>query len=66
MTKFNDLKDLYEDGYRCIYHDTTENEKHTIYLKNFYNERDKSLELELDDEAEFNQFKDYIKNLRMS
>jgi hypothetical protein len=66
MSKFNDLKDLYEDGYRCIYHNATEDQKYTIYLKNFYNERNKSLELELDDENEFNQFKDYINNLRMS
>lgn len=64
MNKFNDLKNLYEDGYRCIYHDSKENNTYTIYLKNFYNE--KSEVLELDDENEFNQFKDYISNLRMS
>ena len=64
MTKFNDVKNLYEDGYRCIYHDTSQEQRYTIYLKNFYNE--KSEVVELDDENEFNQFKDYINNLRMS
>ena len=34
MSDFNTIKNLYEDGYRCIYYDKLEN-NHTIYLKNF-------------------------------
>ena len=34
MAKFNHIKDLYEDGYRCIYYDCAQN-NHTVYLKNF-------------------------------
>ena len=35
MSDFNTLKNLYEDGYRCIYYDKAEN-NHTIYLKNLW------------------------------
>ena len=38
MSDFNTIKNLYEDGYRCIYYDKLEN-NHTIYLKNFDNEK---------------------------
>ena len=37
MDTFEDLKNLYEDGYRCIYHDGTEGNRN-IYLKNCKNE----------------------------
>ena len=57
MSDFNTIKNLYEDGYRCIYYDKLEN-NHTIYLKNFDNEN--STVIELEDENEFSQFQDYI------
>ena len=63
MSSFNTLKDLYQDGYRCIYCDKIKN-NHTIYLKNFDNENSKVIELE--DENEFSQFQDYINDLKMS
>nr|WP_317333876.1 hypothetical protein [uncultured Romboutsia sp.] len=63
MSDFNTLKNLYEDGYRCIYCDKLEN-NHTIYLKNFDNEN--STVIELEDEHEFSQFQDYINDLRMT
>ena len=63
MENFNDLKNLYEDGYRCIYQDGTEGNRN-IYLKNFYEE--KSTVVNLQDENEFSQFQDYINSLRMS
>lgn len=63
MANFNELKNLYEDGYRCIYYDKVEN-NHTIYLKNFDNEN--STVIELSDENEFSQFKNYIDSLKMS
>ena len=44
MANFNELKNLYEDGYRCIYYDGEENNR-TIYLKNFYNESSQVVEL---------------------
>lgn len=65
MTSFNDLKNLYEDGYRCIYHDCT-NSNHTVYLKNFDGGHSQALELEVSDENEFSQFQDYINGLKMS
>ncbi len=63
MENFNDLKNLYEDGYRCIYQDGTEGNRN-IYLKNFYEEKSKVVNLQ--DENEFSQFQDYIGGLRMS
>ena len=61
MENFNDLKNLYEDGYRCIYQDGTEGNRN-ICLKNFYDE--KSTVVNLQDENEFLQFQDYISGLR--
>ncbi|MBT2145858.1 hypothetical protein KKZ20_01050 [Clostridioides difficile] len=54
---------MYEDGYRCIYHDCVDN-NYTIYLKNFYTEGSETIELS--SESDFSQFKDYIDGLRMS
>ena len=65
MSNFDTLKNLYQDGYRCIYYDKLEN-NHTIYLKNFDNENSITIELELEDENEFSQFQDYINDLKMS
>ena len=62
MSIFNTLKNLYEDGYRCIYYDKLEN-NHTIYLKNFDSENSKVVELI--DENEFSQFQDYINDLKV-
>lgn len=63
MDDFKSVKDLYEDGYRCIYYDNNECNP-TIYLKNFNSEDSKAVQFT--DEGEFSQFKDYIDNLRMS
>mgnify|MGYP000058037188 CR=1 FL=1 len=63
MDDFSELKNLYEDGYRCIYHDCVDN-NYTIYLKNFYTEGSETIELS--SESDFSQFKDYIDGLRMS
>ncbi len=65
MSDFNTLKNLYEDGYRCIYYDKAEN-NHTIYLKNFDNENSTVIEFELEDDMDFSRFQDYINDLRMS
>ncbi|KXZ38938.1 hypothetical protein JWYL7_0011 [Alkalithermobacter thermoalcaliphilus JW-YL-7 = DSM 7308] len=59
--KFNYIKQLYEDGYRCIYYDCNEDDVFTIYLKNFDNE--KSETVQICDCTEFNQFKSYIDGL---
>ncbi|RDY23551.1 hypothetical protein CHF27_007195 [Romboutsia maritimum] len=64
MSDFNKLKELYEDGYRCIYHDNSDNSTHTVYLKNFDTEG--SEVVELNNENDFSQFKNYISGLRMS
>ena len=63
MSDFNKIKNLYEDGYRCIYHDSVDN-THKVYLKNFNTEGSQVIELNYDED--FNQFKDYIGGLRMS
>lgn len=63
MSNFNKIKDLYEDGYRCIYHDSINN-THKVYLKNFNTEGSEVIELSNDDD--FVQFKNYIGGLRMS
>ncbi|EQF22847.1 putative evolved beta-galactosidase beta-subunit [Clostridioides difficile CD160] len=63
MDDFSKLKNLYEDGYRCIYHDCVDN-NYTIYLKNFYTEGSETIKLS--SESDFSQFKDYIDGLRMS
>lgn len=65
MSNFKELKNLYEDGYRCICHNG-ENNNHTIYLKNFDNDYSKAIEVNVTDENEFSQFQDYINDLRMS
>lgn len=61
MDDFSKLKELYEDGYRCIYHDNNDS-NYTIYLKNFDTENSEVLEFDNDDD--FSQFKDYVDNLR--
>lgn len=62
MSDFNYIKGLYEDGFRCIYHNSGDN-CHKIYLKNFDNEKSEVIELE--DVNEFNQLQDYMNNLKM-
>lgn len=62
MTNFNYIKELYEDGYRCIYHNS-ENDTHTIYLKNFDSE--KSEVVELNQLEDFSQFQNYVNELKM-
>lgn len=63
MTDFNTIKNLYEDGYRCIYYEQIDS-NHTIYLKNFDSED--SQVIELHNENDFSQFKSYIDDLKMS
>ena len=65
MSDFNELKTLYEDGYRCIYQNNKDN-NHTIYLKNFYDDYSKALEVNINDENEFNKFQNYINDLNLS
>ena len=61
--QLNHLKKLYEDGYRCIYHDSNNDEVYTVYLKNF--DEEKSQIVELEDSNEYDQFKSYIDDLGM-
>ena len=63
MDTFNDLKNLYEDGYRCIYQEGNEGDRN-IYLKNF--EQERSTVVNLQDEGEYSQFQSYVGGLRMS
>ncbi|CEP81890.1 hypothetical protein QJR30_17900 [Paraclostridium sordellii] len=62
MSNFNYIKGLYEDGFRCIYHNS-DNNCHTVYLKNFDSEKSEVIELE--NAYEFNQLKDYMDTLKM-
>ena len=61
MTSFNTLKNLYEDGYRCIYYDGDETNR-TLYLKNFDSEH--STEVKVNDPSDFSQFQSYINDLK--
>ena len=45
MYNFENVKGLYEDGYRCIYYDNTENNP-SVYLKNFESEDSKEIQFE--------------------
>jgi hypothetical protein len=63
MNEVDKIKDFYEDGYRCIYHNC-ENKVHKVYLKNF--DTEKSEVIELDNEQDFCQFTNYINGLRTS
>ena len=49
MYNFENVKGLYEDGYRCIYYDNTENNP-SVYLKNFESEDSKDLLFEIDEQ----------------
>lgn len=60
MYNFENVKNLYEDGYRCIYYDTSINNPY-VYLKNFENENSK--EIQFENEEEFIKFKNYINTL---
>ena len=62
MPDFNHLKELYEDGFRCIYYDSQPN-FHKIYLKNFDSEKSKVIELK--NTEDFNQFQSYMNNLKI-
>ena len=62
MSNFNKLKNLYEDGYRCIYEDCAD-DIHKFYLKNF--DTESSEVIEVNNESDLNQFKDYVEGLRL-
>ena len=61
MYNFKNVKNLYEDGYRCIYYNAEEDNP-LVYLKNFDNEDSK--EIQFEDQTQFMQFKDYLNTLR--
>ena len=60
MYDFESVKNLYEDGYRCIYYDASVNNP-SVYLKNFDNEDSKEIQFET--EEQFIKFKNYINML---
>ncbi|WP_024621203.1 hypothetical protein [Metaclostridioides mangenotii] len=61
MNNISKPKDLYNNGYKCIYYNKI-NSKHTVYLKNF--ESEKSETVEFSNDTDFNDFKDYITSQR--
>ena len=61
MYNFKNVKNLYEDVYRCIYYNDEEDNP-LVYLKNFDNEDSK--EIQFENEEQFIQFKDYLNTLR--
>ena len=61
MYNFKNVKNLYEDGYRCIYYNDEEDNP-LVYLKNFDNEDSK--EIQFENEEQCIQFKDYLNTLR--
>ena len=59
MENFNDLKNLYEDGYRCIYQDGDEGNRN-VYLKNFENEKSTVVNIK-DENQQLKSALEYIK-----
>lgn len=61
MYDLDSVKNLYKDGYRCIFYNNEETNP-IIYLKNFENEDSK--EIQFESEEKFIEFKDYLSTLR--
>ncbi|GEM_PF-2379970 len=59
MNSLSKYENLYNNGFKCIYYNKI-NSKHTVYLKNF--EDEKSETLEFPNDSDFNKFKDHIKS----
>ncbi len=61
MSKFDEFKNKYADGYRCIYKETTDDLGTTMHLKNFYTEQIHTINTKND--MEIGQIEDFLSQL---
>lgn len=67
MSDLNELKQKYEEGYRCIYTEKDENEGMTMHLKNFREEKIHTMQFKSDMEiSEIEDFLDQINRVKKS
>ena len=58
MSNFDELKQKYQEGYRCIYTEKDENEGRTMHLKNFREEKIHTMQVKSD--MEIGQIEDFL------
>lgn len=57
----NDVKELLDNGYHCIYYEIDESDNmFTVYLKNFNSEKVKVLKCNRSEEVELKEYIDYL------
>lgn len=58
MNQFDDLKQKYKEGYRCIYTEKSDAEGMTVHLKNFREEKIHTMQVKSD--MEIGQIEDFL------
>lgn len=61
MDKFEELKNKYKEGYRCIYKENDAAKGTTMHLKNFYTEKIDTINTKND--MEIGQIEDFLHQL---
>lgn len=61
MSEFDELKQKYKDGYRCIYTEKDGNDELTMHLKNFREEKIHTMQVKSD--MEIGQIEDFLNQL---
>lgn len=61
MSEFDELKQKYKDGYRCIYTEKDGNDGLTMHLKNFREEKIHTMQVKSD--MEIGQIEDFLNQL---
>lgn len=59
---YDDLKEKYKEGYRCIYTEKDDNDTMTMHLKNFREEKIHTLQAKGD--MEIGQIEDFLDKLK--
>lgn len=58
MNQFDDLKQKYKEGYRCIYTEKSDAKGMTVHLKNFREEKIHTMQVKSD--MEIGQIEDFL------
>lgn len=61
MSKFDELKNKYAEGYRCIYKESDTENGVTMHLKNFHTEKIDTISTKSD--MEIGQIEDFLEKL---
>ncbi len=61
MSNFEEFKNKYNDGYRCIYKENTVGTGTTLHLKNFYTEKIHTINT--NNQMEIGQIEDFLDQL---